>query len=93
MRWKLNITYEEIRKQRKATSTSYGHITRRLLKNEPLKGKTLELALEIVNVHGDDKTSQEIKKIGDKLRTGQILNEYESHLMIDVLLPHCRLSS
>jgi hypothetical protein len=85
-------TYEDMRKERKSRGTSYGHVKRRLLKNEPLKGKTLELALELVDVHGTDKTSQAIRKIGDKLRTGQQLDEYESHLMIDVLLVHARLS-
>lgn len=85
-------TYEDLRKERKSRGTSYGHITRRLLKNEPLKGRSLELALELVNVQGTDKNSQAIRKIGDKLKAGQRLDEYESHLMIDVLLVHARLS-
>ena len=84
-------TYEEMRKERKARGASYGHVKRRLLKNEPLKGKTLELALDLVDVNGDDDLSKMGRNIGTKLRKGQPLDEYELHVMVDVILVHARL--
>lgn len=37
---------DEERAARKSFSARYGHITRRLTRYQPLKGKTLEFALE-----------------------------------------------
>jgi hypothetical protein len=87
-----SIDYEEKRKERKSNGARYSHITRRLNNNEPLTGKTLELALELVNVIGDDEQSKFIRNIGTKLKTGQQLDEYEHHIMVDVLMLHARLS-
>lgn len=83
--------YEEKRKERKSRGASYGHVKRRLLNNEPLTGKTLELALELVNVNGDDEYSRFVRNIGVKMSAGQPLSEYEIHIMVDVLLLHARL--
>jgi len=41
-------TFDEVKKERKSRSARISHITRRLNANEPLKGKTLELALDIL---------------------------------------------
>lgn len=84
-------TYEDVRKERKSTGARHSHITRRLKKNEPLTGKTLELALELVDARGDDDFSKCLRGIGNKMKAGQPLNEYENHLMIDMVLPHTRL--
>jgi hypothetical protein len=73
-------TPEEI-KARKARSTMCGHVKRRILRNERLKGKTLEFALTTV----DD-------VVGEKLITGTLLTEYEKHLVVDVWLLHTRLA-
>ena len=83
---------EEIYKERKSRGAKLGHIKRCLLSNKPLKGNTLELALDLVDCTGDDEHSQTLRKIGDKLQAGQPLDEYENHLMVDVLLLHARLS-
>jgi len=88
----INMDIEERKKAQKSRDASYGHITRRLKNNEPLTGKTLELALELVDVIGDDEQSMFVRNIGTKLKTGQPLDEYEHHILVDVLLLHARLS-
>jgi hypothetical protein len=88
-----NIDYEEKRKERKSNGARYGHITRRLNNNEPLTGKTLELALELVDVIGDDEQSKFVRNIGAKLKAGEPLDEYEHHILVDVLMLHARLGS
>ncbi|MES2767845.1 MAG: hypothetical protein V4596_01760 [Bdellovibrionota bacterium] len=87
-------TYEEVRKERKARNASYGHVQRRLLKNEPLKGKTLDLALSLVTC--DDPNAGVNKDpfaqgIAKKLKAGQPLDDYEIHMMVDVWLLHAKL--
>lgn len=67
----------------KSNSAKCGHVTRRLMRNEPLTGKTLEFALSVVGEDSD---------IADKLRAGQPLNDYERYLMLDVILLRKRLS-
>lgn len=86
----MNI-YEEKQKERKSRGASYGHITRKLNNNEPLTGKTLELALELVDVIGDDEQSKFVRNIGNKLKAGEPLDEYEHHILVDVLMLHARL--
>lgn len=87
-------TYDEMRKGRKARGASYGHVKRRLMANEPLKGKTLELALELVTPAGPvrkDADSDLMNSIARKLNAGHPLNDYEMHIMVDVVLLHARL--
>jgi hypothetical protein len=67
---------------RKQVSARCGHVTRRLARKEPLTGKVLEFALEVV---GDS------DEIGAKLKAGEQLTDYELHLMLDVYLLHYRL--
>lgn len=90
-----NMDYEERRKARKSIGASYGHIKRRLLGNEPLNGKTLELALELVpyRTPTNGPNDELINSISNKLNAGQPLNEYELHIMVDVLLLHAQLGS
>jgi FKBP-type peptidyl-prolyl cis-trans isomerase 2 len=54
-----------------------------LLRNKRLTGKTLEFALTVVD---------EDSEIGEKLKAGKALTEYELHLMIDVWLVHMRVA-
>lgn len=65
---------------------TYDNVTRCLLNKEPLTGKTLELALGLVDVHGDDEQSNFVKNIGIKMKAGQPLDEYEHHMVVDVLM-------
>lgn len=75
----------------KSASARYGHIKRRLKKAEPLTGKHLELALDVV---GDGSTGHKmLDAISNKLQTGQKLDDYELHLMLDVYLVHEKLST
>jgi hypothetical protein len=71
----------------------YGAIKKCLSDNEPLTGKPLELALELVDVKGDDDHSNLIKGIGNKLKAGKPLGEYEHHILVDVLMLHAQLGS
>jgi hypothetical protein len=69
---------------RKTISTKCGHVKRNLLRNKRLTGKTLEFALTVV---GED------SEIGEKLKAGKALTEYERHWVVDVQLLHKRLGS
>jgi hypothetical protein len=71
---------EEIAKRR-SISAKCGHVKRALLRNKRLTGKTLEFALTVV---GED------SEVGQKLKAGKTLTDYELHLMIDVWLVHRR---
>lgn len=65
-------------------SARCGHITRRLKANQPLTGKVLKLALDIIDEI--DHPGAEIDAIRKKIRTGAQLSDYESHIMIDAVL-------
>jgi hypothetical protein len=54
------------------------------LRNKRLTGKTLEFALAVVGEDSD---------IGEKLKAGEVLTDYELHWVIDIELPHARLGS
>jgi hypothetical protein len=73
----------------RAESAQYGHLTRRLLRNERLTGKVLESALSVVGQGGTGDSLCD--GIAAKLITGEQLSDYEKHIMIDVLLLHARL--
>jgi hypothetical protein len=71
-----------------------GHVKRRLLRDEPLTGKLLEFALSIVSGENGTATGNDLLDgIAAKLKAGQQLNDYERHIMVDVLLLHIRLGS
>lgn len=71
----------ERRAERKSFGMRCGHMKRRLRAKERLEGKMLEFALDIAN-----------DEIGEKLKAGEPLDDYEMHLMIDVWMLHIRLS-
>ena len=73
-------TAEQIRKA-KSFGARCGHVKRRLSRGEPLKGKTLEFALEYAQ---DDKVAR-------KLEAGEELSEYEYHVLVEVTMLHARL--
>ena len=73
----------------KSIGAKCGHVKRRLNQGQPLDGKTLEFALSIV----DDSDDDLIKGIARKLEAGEKLNDYEHHIMVDVLFVHVRLAS
>lgn len=65
-----------------AISVKCGHVKRRLKRSERLTGELLEFALDVA---WD-------KNITRKLIAGEALTEYESHIMVDVVLLHVRLA-
>ena len=73
----------------KSISAMCGHVKRRLNANEPLEGRVLEFALDIVRETGDDL----MNGIAEKLKTGDKLDDYEHHIMVDALLLHVRLGA
>ena len=74
----------------KSMSTRLGHVKRQLKGEEPLTGGQLELALDVI---GDGNTGDGlIDGIAKKLKTGQKLDIYELHLMVDVCLLHAKLA-
>ncbi|WP_460139653.1 hypothetical protein [Pseudomonas sp. S2_E01] len=73
----------------KSISAKCGHVKRRLNQNEPLEGKVLEFALDIVGETGDDF----LNGIAEKLKAGEKLDDYEHHFMVDVLLLHVKLGA
>ena len=85
---RLSEAMREPSPEEKATRkriTTYCRLVKRdLSQNKRLTGKTLEFALAVVD-HDSE--------IGEKLKAGRALTEYELHLMIDVLLLHVRLGS
>lgn len=73
----------------KSMSARIGHIKRRLLRDEVLTGKHLELALEIM---GNGNSEQDrMDQIAHKLEAGEKLSVYEIHIMVDVILLLARL--
>lgn len=64
-----------------------------IIKNEPLKGKMLNLALKIIDEsYIGFSDAQFLDTIKDKLTAGQPLNDYEQHIIVDVLLLHNKLA-
>ena len=61
---------------------------------EPLKGKVLEFALGVIEESrkGFSDSDFLLDAIARKLNAGQPLDDYENHIMVDVLLVHKRLS-
>jgi hypothetical protein len=77
----------------KSISAKCGHIKRKLTQNEPLADKTLEFALEVIDYsYSGFSDSQFLDKLAEKLKSREELNDYEYHIMVDVLLVHRKLS-
>lgn len=86
-------THADMQKERKSYSARLSHITRRLVSKQPLKGKTLELALSLVTCDDPNagiNTDPLFQGIARKLEAGEPLDDYETHLMVDVRLVHER---
>ncbi len=76
-----------------ATSARCGHVKRRLRRNQPLTGTLLQFALDAVGYGMRDPKGDVFDSIATKLIAGAQLDEYEMHLMLDVVLLHVRLST
>ena len=73
-----------------ATSARCGHVKRRLVRGERLTGKLLEFALDIFD--GEPSCNELFSEIASKLRSGTTLDDYELHIVCDVVLLHVRLA-
>lgn len=78
--WIKPVTPER-RAARKSFGTRCGHLKRKLYAKERLEGRALEFALYLAS-----------DEIGEKLKAGEPLDDYETHLMIDVWMLHFRLA-
>ena len=78
----------------KSISAQCGHVKRCLNKNEPLTKRVLEFALNVIdeNIKGDSNDDL-LLKIADKLSAGETLDDYEHHIVVDVLLLHKKLQT
>ena len=76
----------------RAASARCGHVTRRLTRNVPLKGKVLQFSLGVIEESRKGFSDGGfLDRLAGKLAKGQRLDDYEAHIMLDVLLPHYRL--
>jgi len=73
----------------KSISAQCGHVKRCLNKKEPLSKEVLEFALSVIDENvKSDSNNDLLLKIADKLSAGKTLDDYEYHIMVDVLLLH-----
>jgi len=72
------------RAERNKISAKCGHVKRRLVRNEPLTGELLEIALSAVGENNNG--------LVNKLKAGEQLSDYQLHLMLDMYLLHKRLA-
>lgn len=69
------------------------HVKRLLNANQSLSGEALEFALDILPRKSGSKYDPLFDEMASKLKSGQQLDAYEHHLMVDVLLLHVRLGA
>lgn len=65
------------------------HVTRRIHRNERLTGSVLQCALDAIE---GARRHEEVERMAQKLIAGEGLDDYESHLMLDMYLVHARLA-
>lgn len=76
---------------RKSHSARCGHVKRRILAGERLTGKTLKFALEVLESQTGFSDQAFLLNIAEKLKKGSQLDDYEEHIMVDVILLHAKL--
>lgn len=74
----------------RSLSAKCGHVKRQLMQGKPLTGELLEFALGCMNEGSGHKLLDEISR---KLRSGDQLTEYESHIFVEVILLNVRLNA
>ncbi len=79
--------WDEARK-RKSHSARCGHIKRKLSRDEPLTGKILDFALDVIATSHQGRNDEFLDEIAKKLMKGTPLTEYENHIVVDVILLH-----
>ena len=76
----------------KSVSARCGQVTRRLKRNEPLKGTSLRFALDVIPGQMKTMDDELFSSMAQKLIAGQPLSAYELHILVDVLFLHLKLS-
>lgn len=79
-------------RMRKSHSARCGHVKRRILAEERLKGKTLDFALDVLASQTGFSDPSFLQGIAESLKKGVPLDEYEKHIMVDVILVHCKIA-
>lgn len=72
-------------------SARCGHVKRQLNRGQRLTGKVLEFALSLIEEGA--KRDELTGRIHQKLLSGSQLDDYERHIMVDVVLLHTRLGA
>lgn len=78
-------------RMRKSHSARCGHVKRRIEAKERLTGKTLDFALEVLGTQRHSSNDQFLYNIAEKLKKGIPLDDYEEHIMVDVILVHSKI--
>ena len=82
--------------QRKSLGAKCGHVKRRLNRGERLEGTVLEFALSVIEPDASSPKSDYgdfLSRIAEKLKAGEQLDDYEHHIVVDVVLLHTRLGA
>lgn len=82
---------ERSEREKRSWSAKCGHIKRRISADEPLKGKTLVFALELLKSESFSDNDM-IKTISEKIKKGDNLSNYEKSILEDAILTHAKLS-
>ena len=75
-----------------SNSAKCGHIKRCINNYEPLKGKVLAFAIEIIEEDRNGEKDEILSGMTKNLKAGKALTQYERHIMLDVLLPKKKLN-
>jgi len=70
-----------------------GHVKRQLVQRKCLGGKVLEFAIVVIDESVSTSNDELLSGMKEKLRAGQPFDDYELHIMLDVLLRHRKLRS
>jgi len=77
-------------KEVRSWSARCGHVKRRISADEPLKGKTLVFALDLLK-STTSSDNEIIKIISEKIQKGDILSDYEKSIIEDAILTHSKM--
>ena len=82
---------ERSEKEKRSWSARCGHVKRKIFANEPLQGKTLIFALQVLETSKQSENDITVI-ISNKIRKGEKLSDYEKSAMEDAILTHSKLS-
>lgn len=77
----------------KSIRTQCAEVKQRIKQNVPLKEELLDFAISIITQVRKAEGNVLLDGMIEKLRAGKPLEDYERHILIDVLLLHTRLGA